>query len=172
MRKINHSGFYWSKRWWGGSGISWTVCKSFAPCSRQITTPVAHQVFTGCIPFLLPNQQHRSTEGCNVYLASRSVVADTMKCTVIPRFTLTGPVYSHREVLHLSIKTANGHIRFTWKVVLKLASVWSFSTSDWYQLVVTWMVCSRFYTSWSQQTTKPSGNIDGNSGIRNCREML
>jgi len=34
-RKVNHSVFYWSKRWWGGSGISWTICKSFAPHSRQ-----------------------------------------------------------------------------------------------------------------------------------------
>jgi len=42
-RKVNHSGFYWSKRWWGGSGVSWTICKSFAPCSRQITTRVPHQ---------------------------------------------------------------------------------------------------------------------------------
>ena len=30
--------FYWSKIWWGNSGISWTICKSFALCSRQITT--------------------------------------------------------------------------------------------------------------------------------------
>jgi len=44
-RKVNHSGFYWSTRWWGGSGISWTICKSFAPCSRQITTPVSHHCF-------------------------------------------------------------------------------------------------------------------------------
>ena len=41
-RKMNHSGFYWSKRWWGGSGISWTICISFAPCSRQTTMPVPH----------------------------------------------------------------------------------------------------------------------------------
>jgi len=34
-RKINHSGFYWSKKW-SDSGISWTICKSFAPRSRQI----------------------------------------------------------------------------------------------------------------------------------------
>jgi len=26
----------------GSSGISWTMCKSFAPLSRQITTPVPH----------------------------------------------------------------------------------------------------------------------------------
>ena len=26
----------------GGSGISWTICKSFAPCSRQTTTPASH----------------------------------------------------------------------------------------------------------------------------------
>jgi len=32
----NYSGFYWSIRWWGGSGISWTICKLFTLCSRQI----------------------------------------------------------------------------------------------------------------------------------------
>jgi len=41
-RKVNHSGFYWSERWWGSSGISWTICKSSAPRTRQITTPVPH----------------------------------------------------------------------------------------------------------------------------------
>jgi len=25
-RNVNHSGFYWSKRWSGGSGISGTIC--------------------------------------------------------------------------------------------------------------------------------------------------
>ena len=64
-RRINHSGFCWSKRCWGGSGISWTICKSFAPCSRQITTPAPHHsiFFTGRMPFLPPNQQRQSTEG-------------------------------------------------------------------------------------------------------------
>ena len=27
---------------WDGSGISWTICKQSAPCSRQITTPTPH----------------------------------------------------------------------------------------------------------------------------------
>ena len=40
--RLNQSGFKWSKRWWGGSGISWTICKSFAPRSRQITMPALH----------------------------------------------------------------------------------------------------------------------------------
>jgi len=63
---VNHSGLYWSKRWRGGSGISWTICKSFAPRSRKITMPVPHQsAFIGRMPFLLPNQQHQSTEGKN-----------------------------------------------------------------------------------------------------------
>ena len=49
----------------GGSGISWTICKSFAPHSRQITTPVPHHsiFFTGRMLFLTPNQQCQSTEG-------------------------------------------------------------------------------------------------------------
>ena len=47
-----------------GSGISWAICKS-APRSRQTTTPAPHhsKFFTGRMPFLLPNQQHQSTEG-------------------------------------------------------------------------------------------------------------
>jgi len=49
---------------WGGSGMSWTICKSFASRSWQIATPVPHHsVFTVRMPFLSPNQQHQSTEG-------------------------------------------------------------------------------------------------------------
>ena len=45
-----------------GNGISWAIFKS-APCSKQITTPAPqHSVFTGRMPFLLPNQQHQSTK--------------------------------------------------------------------------------------------------------------
>ena len=33
----NHSGFYWSKKWWGGSGMSWTTR------SRQITMPTPYK---------------------------------------------------------------------------------------------------------------------------------
>ena len=55
---------FWSKRWSGGSGISWTICKSFALRSSQITTPVPHHsFFTGQMPFLPPKQQRQSTEG-------------------------------------------------------------------------------------------------------------
>jgi len=52
-------GFYWSKRWRGGSGIKWSICKPFAPRSRQIKMPAPHySVFTWCwMPFLPPNQQ-------------------------------------------------------------------------------------------------------------------
>jgi len=56
----NHSGFYWSKRRSGGSGIRWTICKSLTPRSRQIT--MQYPVFTCRMPFLLPNQQCQSTE--------------------------------------------------------------------------------------------------------------
>jgi len=46
-----------------GSGISWAICKS-APRSGQITMPAPHRsVFTGRMPFLLPNQQCQSTDG-------------------------------------------------------------------------------------------------------------
>jgi len=52
-----------------GSSISWAICKS-APRSRQITMPVPHHCFfTGWMPFLLPNQQHQSTEGTGTFIA-------------------------------------------------------------------------------------------------------
>jgi len=48
----------------GCSGISWTICKQAAPCSRQITTPTPRRsIFKGRILFLMPNQQCQSTEG-------------------------------------------------------------------------------------------------------------
>jgi len=49
---------------WDGSGISWTICKQSAPCSRQITTSTPHHsIFTDSILFQTPNQQCQSTEG-------------------------------------------------------------------------------------------------------------
>jgi len=48
----------------GGSGISWTICKQSAPCSRQInTTTPHHSLFAGQMLFLTPKQQCQSTEG-------------------------------------------------------------------------------------------------------------
>jgi len=42
---------------WDGSGISWTICKQSAPCSRQITTPTSHHsIFTGRMLLQTPNQ--------------------------------------------------------------------------------------------------------------------
>ena len=49
---------------WDGSGISWTICKQSAPHSRPITMPTPHHsTFTGRMPFLMPNEQCRSTAG-------------------------------------------------------------------------------------------------------------
>jgi len=45
------------------SGISWAICKLHFD---QDTWPCQHptaQFFTGCMPFLLPNQQRENTEG-------------------------------------------------------------------------------------------------------------
>jgi len=89
-RKVNHFGFHWSKRWWGGSGISWTICKSFAPHSGQITTTVPHHsAFTGRMPLLPPNQQHQSTEGTLILRQKRwkSSSQCNSVCSVLKRKT-------------------------------------------------------------------------------------
>jgi len=49
---------------WDGSGISWTICKQYAPRSKQITTSTPHHsIFTDRMLFLTPNQQCQSTKG-------------------------------------------------------------------------------------------------------------
>ena len=56
----------------GGFGISWTICRSFAPGSIQITMPASyHSVFTGRMTFLIPNQQRQSTEGMETHTHNR-----------------------------------------------------------------------------------------------------
>jgi len=51
---------------WADSGISWTICKQSAPCSREITDHTntsSLPFFTGWMLFLMLNQQCKSTEG-------------------------------------------------------------------------------------------------------------
>jgi len=51
----NHSGFYWSKRWWGGSRISCAICRSSAPHLRHNhTRTLSLKFFTGQMFFLMP----------------------------------------------------------------------------------------------------------------------
>ena len=60
----------------GGRGISWTICKSFAPHSRQITTPVPHHsIFTGRMLFLMLNQRCQNTEGIGLVFPTWSQIA-------------------------------------------------------------------------------------------------
>jgi len=65
----------------GCSGISWTICKQFAPRSRQITKPHQHvitQLFTGRMLFLSPRQRCQSTEGMKTTaLAWHAIVLTT-----------------------------------------------------------------------------------------------
>jgi len=56
-----------SNRWWGGSGISWTICKLCAPRSRQITMPLPHHsVFYR--PDALPATQPTASKHWRHYL--------------------------------------------------------------------------------------------------------
>jgi len=64
----NPSGFCWRKRRWAGSGISWTICKSFALRDRWITTRAPHHSnFNGQMLFLTPNQHDWCTSKDQMY---------------------------------------------------------------------------------------------------------
>jgi len=65
-----------------GSGISWAICKS-ASHPRQINTPAPHQFFTGRMPFLLPNQQHQSTEGKRAKLLNNTWQTSTVASIIM-----------------------------------------------------------------------------------------
>jgi len=62
--------------WWGDSGVSWTRCKSFAPCSGQITMPASHRsIFTGCMLLVTSYQQNWSN---NIIKIKTSISAQKM----------------------------------------------------------------------------------------------
>jgi len=62
----------------GCSGISWTICKQSAPCSRQVTTPTPHcSILTGQMLFLVPNQCPTKNMDLNSELS--------MQCDLRPR---------------------------------------------------------------------------------------
>ena len=62
-----------------GSGTSWSICKS-APCSRQVTTRAPHHsVFTGQMPFLLPNQRVSAGTACLIVYSTVECITKTKK---------------------------------------------------------------------------------------------
>jgi len=66
----------------GSSGISWSICKSSAPHSRQIIMPASHHpVFTGRMPFLPPNKQHLGTEDTGCSQGKQSHLQWSLICT-------------------------------------------------------------------------------------------
>ena len=101
-----------------GSGISWAICKS-APRSRLITTPACHHsVFTGRMPFLLPNQQRQRTEGLT-YIS---------KSTIKGQIAKTSSIFGNRQTLLPVLKLwySGTHTRQTdsQKRQLQLAMKW------------------------------------------------
>ena len=61
----------------GCSGISWTICKQSAPCSRQITTPTSHHsIFSDWMLFVMLNQQCQSTEGKLVNINTSTKISE------------------------------------------------------------------------------------------------
>ena len=93
---------------WDGSGVSWTICKKYAPRSREITTPTPyHSIFTRRMLFLTPNQQCQSTEGIALTVQCNSVAFILFNPTD-PQivFQLFGGPH-HEQVTHLSLRTAS-----------------------------------------------------------------
>jgi len=59
----------------GSSGISWTICKQYAPRSRQIIMPTPHHsIFTRWMLFLMPNQQYQSTKGSQRHKTANEIM--------------------------------------------------------------------------------------------------
>jgi len=73
-----------------GSGISWTICKSFAPCSWNITVPALHHsIFTGRMLLLTANQQCQSTESNELY--------DTITEKIAQSYYVTSVIYHSKS---------------------------------------------------------------------------
>ena len=78
---------------WDGNGIRWTICKQFAPRSRQITTPTPHQsIFTGLMP--------------NSVKALNNHTVKNMVCTVICQQKAVATQKPSNEELCLRLRPA------------------------------------------------------------------
>ena len=113
----------------GCSGISWTICKQSAPCSRQPHQHFITQIFTGRMLFLVPNQQCQSTEGklsaaiaeLLVIFGRRSAPYHTGEATMLPQTSksteegITHPhVLSPQHNWHLDVRSGFKNI-ITWQ---------------------------------------------------------
>jgi len=58
-------------RFWGGSGISWTICKQSVSCSRQIITPMCRHHHSIC--FALPDAQPTASKHWRHWVQTRGV---------------------------------------------------------------------------------------------------
>jgi len=109
-----------------GSGISWAICKS-APWPRHITMPVSHHsVFTGRMPFLLPNQQRQSTE----------VLSHIQQITTITHRPVSVRLAFVLLVLHL---TPVFQVNLGWPVCCPVPVLWLLSYA---REIVTLQMCS------------------------------
>jgi len=91
-----------------GSGISWTVCKQYAPRSRQTTTPTPHHsIFTGRMPFLTSNQQCQSTEdkpSQQTTSATNRFLLVCRSCETVFSSSAPGRFLHHRKTCKLKAK--------------------------------------------------------------------
>jgi len=93
-RKVNQSGFYWSKRQWVAVASARPYASLHIALDR--TTPAPHHsVFTDRMPLLPPNQPRQSTEGtfilhCSYYRGTKTMTCRrTLKLTVNNDFNST-----------------------------------------------------------------------------------
>ena len=145
-----------SKRWCGGSGISWTTCKSFAPHYRQIPRQYRMtQFFTGRMPFLPPNQQRESTEGKKHYQKIMYIIiglesisrAYVMKCrsSSIPNKPLDWRRHQCVENLMMQTNATEN------QVGMAANTIWSGQSSLGHAFTVKCWKCSAYF--WLIQPT-------------------
>jgi len=102
-RKVEPIWILVKKRWWGGSGISRTIYKSFSPRCRQITMPAAHHaLFKGQMLFWMLNQQinYSISDRCLAGLKYQCCT-DVKSHTVHERWSLHGMLESRFVVSFL-----------------------------------------------------------------------
>jgi len=78
-------------RWQWHQLVSWTICKSFAFRSTQITMPAPHHsIFTGRMLFLTPNQQRQSTvTTVNILKNHQKVHTKSELMTLVPGWSFS-----------------------------------------------------------------------------------
>jgi len=184
-----HSGFSWSKRRWGVSGISWTTCRSFPPCSRQTITPAPlHSIFlcAGAQLTMSKHQKHSCkqcfiiTFSATICLCSTQVINEVKSLRASPTTASINEVGGWRngrikELMHMIATDSRWHRQFSIcmsplnQMLYQQQAITAHNTHNTHnRFTALWILFGTTRVSWYQKKHSPTHTYRGHQSSVIC----